>query len=63
MLAAQLEVPVIPVRIQGINKIWPEGRRMPRVGRARVTFGPAMRFSGSDYEEIARQIEDAVNTL
>ncbi|RZP29637.1 1-acyl-sn-glycerol-3-phosphate acyltransferase, partial [bacterium] len=63
MLAAQLEVPVIPVRIKGINKIWPEGRRIPRVGRAHVTFGPAMQFSGSDYEEIARQIEDAVNAL
>ncbi|MEE3203528.1 MAG: AMP-binding protein [Acidobacteriota bacterium] len=63
MLAAQLEVPVIPVRIKGINKIWPEGRRMPRVGRARVTFGPAMRFSGSDYEEIAQQIENAVKAL
>ena len=63
MLAAQLEVPVIPVRIEGINKIWPEGRRIPRVGRAHVTFGPAMQFNGSDYEEIARQIEDAVKAL
>ena len=63
MLASQLEVPVIPVRIEGINNIWPEGRRVPRVGRARVTFGSAMRFSGSDYEEIARRIEDAVKAL
>ena len=63
MLAAKLEVPVIPVRIEGVNKIWPEGRSMPRVGRAHVTFGPAMRFSGTDYEEIARQIEDAVKAL
>ena len=63
MLAAKLEVPVIPVRIEGVNKIWPEGRSIPRVGRAHVTFGPAMRFSGTDYEEIAQQIEDAVKAL
>jgi len=63
MLAAQLEVPVIPVRIEGINKIWPEGQKVPRFGRARVTFGTAMQFSGSDYEKIAQQIEDAVKIL
>ena len=63
MLAAKLEVPVIPVRIKGINEIWPEGRRIPRVGRAHVTFGPAMQFNGADYEEIAQQIEDAVKAL
>ena len=63
MLAAKLEVPVIPVRIEGVNKIWPEGRRVPSIGRAHVTFGPAMQFSGTDYEEIARQIEDAVKAL
>ena len=63
MLASQLQVPVVPIRIDGIDRIWPEGQRIPRPGRARVTFGDAMRFSGDDYQDIARRIEEAVRAL
>ena len=63
MLASQLHVPVIPVRIDGINRIWPEGQLIPRPGRAWVRFGDAIHFSGNNYRDIARCIEEAVRAL
>jgi hypothetical protein len=29
----------------------------------RVTFGPPMRLAGTDYEALAKQVEDAVRSL
>ena len=63
MLASQLRVTVVPVRIDGIDRIWPEGQRIPRPGRARVAFGDPMNFNGDDYQDIARRIEEAVRAL
>ena len=63
MLAAQLQVPVVPVRIDGVDRILGEGWHMARPGRVRVSFGFPMRFNGDNYQHIARQIEDAVKAL
>ena len=63
MLASRLQVPVVPVRIDGVDRILHEGWRMARPGRARVTFGAPLQFDGEDYRAIACQIEAAVNAL
>ena len=63
MLAARLQVPVVPVRIDGIDRILPVGARWARPGRARVAFGKPLRVKGADYAGIARRIEEAVRTL
>ena len=63
MLATQLSVPVIPVRIGGVDQILAEGWKMARPGRASVTFGAPMEFSGNNYQDVALEIEQAVKTL
>jgi long-chain acyl-CoA synthetase len=63
MLATQLRVPVIPVRIGNVDQILAEGWRMARPGRAYVSFGAPMEFSGNDYQDVALEIEKAVKTL
>ena len=63
MLAARLRTPVVPVRIDGIDRILPVGARWARPGRARVAFGDPIRVEGGDYAEIARRIEKAVRAL
>ena len=63
MIAARLGVPVVPVRIEGLEKVLPPSWRMARPGRVRVAFGEPMRLTGDDYEVLAKQVEDAVKHL
>ena len=63
MIASKLGIPVVPIRIVGMDKVLPEGWRMAHSGRVEITFGPALHLSGDDYLALARQVEDAVRKL
>jgi long-chain acyl-CoA synthetase len=63
MIASRLNVPVVPVRIEGLDKVLHHTWRMARPGRARIAFGKPLHLTGDDYEALARQVEDAVRTL
>ena len=63
MIASRLEVPVVPVRIDGANKVLPTGSNRIRPGRVRVAFGAPIRLHGDDYAALARQVETAVKAL
>jgi long-chain acyl-CoA synthetase len=63
MLAARLRVPVVPVRLEGLERVLHKSAKWATPGRARVIFGAPMLFEGDDYKAIAKDIEDAVRTL
>ncbi|MGE5243817.1 MAG: AMP-binding protein [Betaproteobacteria bacterium] len=63
MIASRLSVPVVPVRIEGLDKVLAPSWRMARPGRVRVAFGAPLQLSGDDYEALAKQVEDAVRAL
>jgi long-chain acyl-CoA synthetase len=63
MIASRLEVPIVPVRIDGVDRVLHPSWKMARPGRVRVAFGSPMRLGGDDYEALARQVEDAVRAL
>jgi long-chain acyl-CoA synthetase len=63
MIASRLNVPIVPVRIDGLDKVLHQTWKMARPGRVRVAFGPALRLKGDDYESLARQVEEAVRRL
>jgi long-chain acyl-CoA synthetase len=63
MIASRLDVPVVPVRIDGLDKVLHKSWRMARPGRVRIAFGPPMRLAGDDFAALARQVEDAVRSL
>jgi long-chain acyl-CoA synthetase len=63
MIAARLEVPVVPVRLGGVDRVLHQTWKMARPGRVRVTFGAPMRLRGDDYAALASQVEDAVKAL
>ncbi len=63
MLASRLEIPVVPVRIEGLERVLHKSAKFPTPGRARVKFGPALRLEGGDYAALAKRIEEAVGTL
>lgn len=63
MLASRLHLPVVPVRLIGLERVLHKTAKFPTPGRARVKFGPPLRLEGDDYAALARQIEAAVSAL
>ena len=63
MIASKLDVPVVPVRVEGLDRILHHTWKMARPGRARVAFGEPIRLNGDDYEALAKRVEDAVRSL
>lgn len=63
MAALQLRLPVVPVRIEGLDYIFPRKARIPRRGHARVAFGAPLTPDGDDSATFTQRIEDAVRTL
>jgi long-chain acyl-CoA synthetase len=63
MIASRLGVPVVPVRLEGLDKVLHHTWRMARPARARITFGAPLVLTGDDYEALAKRVEDAVAAL
>jgi long-chain acyl-CoA synthetase len=63
MIGARLDVPIVPVRLEGLEKVLHQKMKWPKRGPVRVTFGAPLRLRGEDYQALARQVEDAVRGL
>jgi long-chain acyl-CoA synthetase len=63
MMAARLELPVVPVRLEGVDRVLHMRWRMARPGPVHVHFGRPMRLRGDDYAALAAQVEHAVRSL
>ncbi|MGE0361383.1 MAG: AMP-binding protein [Vicinamibacterales bacterium] len=63
MMAVKLELPVVPVRLEGLDRVLHHTWRWPRRGPVRVSFGPPLALAGDDYEALAGRVEQAVRAL
>jgi len=63
MIASKLQIPVVPVRLEGLDHVLHKTWKMARMGRVRVAFGQPLHLTGTDYLALARQVEDAVRKL
>lgn len=65
ILAAQLGVPVVPVKLGGLYELKARGRRgFAEPGRLSVTFGEPLRFApGDDPARITKVLEERVSAL
>ncbi|HEX5226220.1 MAG TPA: AMP-binding protein [Bryobacteraceae bacterium] len=63
MIASKLGIPVVPIRIRGMDHVLHKSWKMARPGRVDITFGAALKLEGSDYQALAKQVEDAVRAL
>jgi long-chain acyl-CoA synthetase len=64
LLAVELGVPVVPVRLEGLRDVLPKGRALPRRAPVRVRFGQPLRFpKGTPYDDAAAAMERAVREL
>ena len=63
MIAARLSVPVVPVRLDGVDRILHQTWKFPKRGVAKVSFGAPISLKGNDYAAMAAEIEAAVRSL
>jgi long-chain acyl-CoA synthetase len=63
MIGSRLGVPVVPVRIEGLDKVLHTKMKFPKRGPVRITFGPPLELRGEDYVGLTREVEEAVRRL
>ncbi len=63
MMASRLGVPVVPVRLEGLEKILHKRWKMAHPGRASIRFGSPLQLQGDNYAALARKVEEAVREL
>ena len=63
MMGSKLGVPVVPVRIEGVDKVLHPKWKWPAKGPVVVKFGKPLTLAGDDYAALATQVEEAVKGL
>lgn len=64
LIASNMKVPIVPVKIKGLFDILPKGKKFPCFGKTAVYFGkPIIAGNRESYIKIARDIENAVKKL
>jgi len=64
MLANNLNLPIVPVRIDGLFELKKKGQKISRPGTVKVTIGSVVSFSpGTDPVEIARTLKERMASM
>jgi long-chain acyl-CoA synthetase len=64
LLAENLRIPIVPMRMDGVWQMRREGRRLARMGEITVRIGSPITFlPGTPPEELTRSLESAVRSL
>jgi long-chain acyl-CoA synthetase len=63
MIASRLDLPVVPVRIRGSNRVLHPSWKFPRPGRVKVTIGRPISVESDDFRAMTHRLEEAVRSL
>ncbi len=56
-------LPIVPIRLIGLDKVWPRHSRKLRPGPVEVRIGSPIVLTGDSYQAMAEQLEEAVRKL
>jgi long-chain acyl-CoA synthetase len=62
-IAARLDLPVVPIRLTGLDLVLHRTARFPRPGRVRIAFGAPLSLRGDGFEELAGRVQRVVSEL
>jgi long-chain acyl-CoA synthetase len=63
LMVKEFQVPVVPIRILGMEKILPRGARIPKKGKCQVVFGKPIEFTTESPSEILRISRNGIAQL
>jgi len=63
LIAGRLGVPVVPVRLKGVEQILHRHAHWPTCGHVEIVFGAPLHLKGGDHTAVAKQVEEAVRAL
>ena len=63
LIVKELQVPVVPIKILGMDKIYPRGTKFPKKGKCTVIFGKPLEFTTETPSEIIEISRKAVLNL
>ncbi len=63
-MALRLQVPVVPIHLEGLYQIYSIHHKWPRSGEVQVKIGSALSFrGGQDYKRVTGEVEEAMRRL
>jgi long-chain acyl-CoA synthetase len=63
LIASKLHLRVVPVRIEGVDRVLHHTWHWPRRGPVRVTLGAPLVLEGDDYAALTQRVQQAVVAL
>ncbi len=63
VMASELGIPLVPVRISGMEKVLPRGAAWPRRGRVKVAFGAPLLLEDENPSEFVIRVRQAVESF
>jgi long-chain acyl-CoA synthetase len=63
LLANNLQVPIVPMRIDGLFEVKQAGKKFARPGQIKVKIGAPVKFGEHDPEQIAKELYKIVERL
>lgn len=63
LMVKEFQVPVVPIRILGMEKIYPRGSKIPKKGKCQVIFGKPIEFTAETPSEIVEISRNAILNL
>lgn len=63
LIVKELQVPIVPIKIIGMEKIYPRGAIFPKKGKCTVIFGKPIEFTTETPSEIVEKSREAVLSL
>lgn len=67
-IVLNMQAPVVPIKLNGLFEVLPRSKIIPKFGKASVTFGKPIKFSGKQlarmtYQDVAKFLEQKVSEL
>ena len=63
LMVKELQIPVVPIKIEGIEKVFPRGTSIPKRGRVTITFGKPQYFKQESPSEIVEISKNLITNL
>lgn len=63
LMVKELKVPVVPIKISGLENIFPVGTAFPKRGKVRMIFGKPLYFKNESPSEIVKKSRQAIIDL